>query len=89
MHTKMKVEIYGAGCDKFFQTVNSFRRAVRKCNVAGKVEEITDGKRIAAQGFLNLPAVFINDKLIIQGERVSEEKAGEFLREAILSFYTA
>ncbi len=83
MDKRFKVEIYGAGCDKFFRTVDSFRKAVRKRNAAGRVEEITDGKRIAARGVFNLPAVFINEKLVIWGEGVSEEKAEELLRKAV------
>ena len=47
------------------------------------MEEITDGKRIAARGVLNLPAVFVNGKLMIQGEGVSEDKAGELLQKAV------
>lgn len=83
MDKKITVEIYGAGCDKFFRTVHSFRKAVRNCNAAGKVEEITDGKKIIARGVLNLPAVYVNGKLMIQGEGVSEEKAGELLQKAV------
>lgn len=79
MDTKRKIDIYGAGCDKFFQTVSSFKDAVQKSSTTWKVREITDRKKIAAHGFINLPAVFINDKLIIQGEGVSKEKARELL----------
>ena len=75
METKTQIEIYGAGCGKFFRTVNSFTSAVRKCGVPWDVRTITDGGRIAARGALNLPAVFINGRLISQGEGISEEKA--------------
>lgn len=86
MNTKGKIDIYGAGCDKFFQTVSSFRNVVQKCSAAWEVKEITDRKKIAVQGLVNLPAVFINDKLILQGEGVNREKARELLRvESILS----
>ena len=83
MDTKRKIDIYGAGCDKYFQTVSSFRNAVQKCSAAWEVREITDGKKIAARGLMNLPAVFINDKLIFQGEGVSKEKARELLLSAL------
>lgn len=83
MDKKIKIEICGAGCDKFFRTVASFRKAMRNCSAAGTVEEITDGKRIAARGVLNLPAVFVKGKLMIQGEGVSEDKAGELLQKAV------
>ena len=83
MDKNIKVEVYGAGCDKFFRTVDSFRKALRKWNAAGKMEEITDGRKIAARGVLNLPAVFVNGKLMIQGEGVSKEKADELLWKAV------
>ncbi len=47
--------------------------------------EITDGKKIAARGLVNLPAVFVNDKLILQGQGVSKDKA----RELLLSILSA
>ena len=80
MRNQAKIEIYGAGCDKFFRTVNSFKKVVRKSNIAGEVQEITDGRRIAARGIVNLPAVFINGKLLSQGEGITVERAGELLR---------
>ena len=82
MDTKRKIDIYGAGCDKYFQTVSSFRNAVQKCSAAWEVREITDGKKIAARGLMNLPAVFFDDKLILQGEGVSKEQARELLMSA-------
>ncbi len=82
MDTKREINIYGAGCNKFFQTVSSFRNVVQKCSAAWEVKEITDRNKIAARGLVNLPAVFINDKLIFQGEGVSKEKAGELLLSA-------
>ena len=83
MDTKRKIDIYGAGCDKYFQTVSSFRNAVQKCSAAWEVREITDGKKIAARGLVDLPTVFINDKLSVQGEGVSKEKARELLLSAL------
>ena len=82
MDTKRKIDIYGAGCDKYFQTVSSFRNAVQKCSAAWEVREITDGKKIAARGLMNLPGVFFDDKLILQGEGVSKEQARELLMSA-------
>lgn len=82
MDVKRKIDIYGAGCDKYFQTVSSFRNAVQKCSAAWEVKEITDRNKIAAGRLVNLPAVFINGTLILQGEGVSKEKAGELLLSA-------
>lgn len=80
MRNETKIEIYGAGCDKFFQTVNSFKEVVQKRNIAWEVQEITDGRKIAARGIVNLPAVFINGRLLSQGEGITIERAGELLR---------
>jgi len=74
------IEIYGAGCDKFFQTVDSFKKAAGRTGTTGEVREITDGRKIASRGIRNLPAVFINGRLLSQGEGVTVEKAAELLR---------
>lgn len=52
---------------------------VQKMNGACEVEEITDRNQIAAHGRVQLPAVFIDGKLVFQGEGVSREKAGELI----------
>lgn len=83
MSAKMEVKVYGAGCDKFFQTVRSFNTVLKKYDDASEVVEITDGKKIAVRGITNLPAVFINGKLILQGEGVSEERAKEILQTSV------
>ena len=80
MRNETKIGIYGAGCDKFFRTVNSFKEILHKRNIAGEVQEITDGKRIAVRGIVNLPTVFINGRLLSQGEGITMEKAEELLR---------
>ena len=80
MRREVKVEVYGAGCNKFFQTVNSLKKAVKKSNIAGEVQEITNDKKIAACGIVNMTAVFINGRLLSQGEGITVEKAGEFFR---------
>ena len=80
MRREVKVEVYGAGCNKFFRTVDSLKRAMKKSDIAGEVQEITDGKKIAACGIVNMPTVFINGRLLSQGEGITVEKAGEFFR---------
>lgn len=75
MVKKTKIEIYGAGCDKFFQTMEAFRQTARSLPGAWEVEAVTDPKTIAAHGPMNLPAVFINGKRVLEGQGVSRKKA--------------
>lgn len=83
MEKELKIEICGSGCEKFFQTVDSLKKAVRNNRMTGTVEEIIDGRKIAARGRLNLPAVFVNGRLVSQGEGLTPESAGELLRTAV------
>ena len=76
MGKEIKVEIYGAGCDKFFRTADSFRKVLQKSHMEATVEEITDRKRIACRGSLNLPAVFVNGKLWGRGGGAGDERGG-------------
>lgn len=76
---KEKIEIYGAGCDKYFKTITNMKKAMRNKNIAAEIVEITDGKTIAGMGIVNMPAVRINGKVVSQGRAVSEEEAEQMV----------
>ena len=76
---KEKIEIYGAGCDKYFETLNNMKKAVKNKNIAAEIVEITDGKKIAEMGIVNMPAVRVMGKIVSQGRAVSQAEAMQML----------
>ena len=67
-----KIEICGSGCDKYFETLHNFQTIVNKERIKADIIEITDRNIIATKCISNMPAVFINGKLISQGKALSE-----------------
>lgn len=80
---KEKIEIYGAGCDKYFETLNNMKKAVKSKNIAAEIVEITDGKKIAEMGIVNMPAVRVMGKIVSQGRAVSQAEAMQMLETYI------
>lgn len=76
---KEKIEIYGAGCDKYFETLNNMKKAVKNKNIAAEIVEITDGKKIAEMGIVNMPVVRVMGKIVSQGRAVSQAEAMQML----------
>ncbi len=76
---KEKIEIYGAGCDKYFETLNNMKKVVKNKNIAAEIVEITDGKKIAEMGIVNMPAVRVMGKIVSQGRTVSQVEAMQML----------
>lgn len=80
---KEKIEIYGAGCDKYFETLNNMKKAVKNKNIAAEIVEITDGKKIAEMGIVNMPTVRVMGKIVSQGRAVSQAEAMQMLETYI------
>lgn len=68
-----QIEVYGTGCDKFFETVKNIEKVLDTCKVNADFSTVTDRDKIIKKGFTNLPAVIINNKLISQGIVLSVE----------------
>ena len=80
---KEKIEIYGAGCDKYFETLNNMKKAVKNKNIAAEIVEITDGKKIAEMGIVNMPDVRVMGKIVSQGRAVSQAEAMQIMEKNI------
>lgn len=75
----MKIEVYGSGCDKYFELVGNIKKVIKKMSGSIVMEEITNPKYIAKKGFTNLPALVVAGNIILQGKLLSAEALQEIL----------
>jgi len=76
-----QIKIYGAGCDKFYQTIRNIKNVLSTGGVKASFSVITNSSEIVKKGAINLLAVIIDNKLISQGSILSVEKIKKELEE--------
>lgn len=68
------IEIYGSGCDKYFQLVTNISEMLRQKKIEIRLKEITNPKEVAKKGFINLPTLVVDGKIVSQGKSLTIEQ---------------
>ncbi|HAX81094.1 MAG TPA: thioredoxin family protein [Actinobacteria bacterium] len=82
----MKVKVLGIGCSNCQTLEKRAREALDQLGVAGEIAKVTDLNEIASYGVMRLPALVVDERVILAG-RVpkTEELAALLLAEAPLA----
>lgn len=78
---KLKIEVFGAGCQKCKKTTELFMRALSEMQVAADVKHVTDINEMINRGVMTTPAVFINDKKVVEGKVPTMPQVAELIRK--------
>ncbi len=76
----MKIAVLGAGCANCEKLEANVRKAVVELGIPAEIEKITDFGRIAGYGVMMLPALVIDEKVVIEGKVASIEDAKKILK---------
>jgi len=79
----MKIYVLGAGCANCEKFEANVRKAVADFGISVEIEKITDFAKIAEYGVMMLPALVINEKVLIEGKVASIEEVKKILRVQI------
>jgi len=82
---KKKIQILGSGCPAckgFFETV---KKIVEELKIEADVEYITDVEKIIGMGVISVPALSIDNKIVLKGGFHSIKKIKEILLQAFLN----
>ena len=79
----MQVKILGTGCSACQSMYNTVVQIVDREKIEAEVEYVKDIEKILSYGVLSMPALVINEKVVMLGYR-GASKIGEVLREASL-----
>jgi len=61
------IKILGTGCPNCQRLEINVRQAVAESNIDAKIEKITDLTQIAQTGAMSMPAMVVNEKLVLSG----------------------
>ena len=75
----MKIEVFGPGCAKCNQSVDTARAFVLQHNLEAEVVKVTELDAIVARGVLRTPATFIDGVKIVGGRVLREKDLSEWL----------
>lgn len=78
----LKIEVFGAGCPKCKKTEELFMKALSEMNVAADLRHVKDMNEMINRGVMFTPAVFINDKKVLEGRVPTEAEVEKLIKEA-------
>ncbi len=77
----MKIAVLGAGCANCAKLEENVRKAVAELHIQAEIEKITDFGRIAEYGVMMLPALVVDEKVVIEGRVASVGDIAKILKE--------
>lgn len=82
----MKLKVLGIGCSNCQTLEKRAHEALERLGIVGEIEKVTDLNEIASYGVMRLPALVVDERVILTG-RVpkTEELAALLLADAPLA----
>lgn len=77
----MNIKVLGACCKRSLETFESTKRAAIALGLKATVESIGDSKEIAEYGVMSVPAIVVDEKVILQGRFLKQRDAENVLRK--------
>ena len=85
----MTIRIVGWNCPRTSQTLMNAQAALKEIDRRGKVEWIGDLHRIIAMGIHHTPALFVNNKLKVEGRVPSVYEITEWAEQELVEEFIA
>ena len=70
----MKIEVYGSGCANCLKTIEMIKQVVEEKGIQAEVVKVSDIEAMLDKGILKTPAVYIDDRKIIEGKVPTKEE---------------
>ncbi len=78
----MQVKVLGAGCANCHRLEDRANQALRELGSGGSVELVTDFARIAGYGVMGIPALVVDDRVVVTGRVPDVPELVSILSEA-------
>lgn len=62
------IKVLGSGCKSCHAQYTNVKEAVRNLGISLEVEYITDIEKIMAYGVMSMPAIVVNEKVVVMGK---------------------
>ncbi len=74
------IKVFGSGCPTCKKLLERVNQSVKDLNLSAEVEYVNDYTKMMEMGLMSIPALMIDDKLVISGRLPSLEEIKELLK---------
>lgn len=76
---KLNIKVLGAGCDTCHKQYEYVQKAVEQAGIDADVEYITDIQKVMSYGVMSMPAIAINEQVVVMGKVVKPEDVIKYI----------
>ena len=73
------IKVLGAGCKSCHEQYENVKNAVNKFGLPVEVEYITDMAKVMEYGVMSMPAIVVNEKVVVYGKVLPEKEVAKIL----------
>ena len=74
------IKVLGAGCKSCHELYENTKQAAKVVGISTEVEYITDMQKVMEYGVMRLPALVINEKVVMQGKLMKADEIEKLLQ---------
>lgn len=78
---KLNIKVLGAGCDTCHKQYEYVQKAVEQAGIDADVEYITDIQKVMTYGVMSMPAIAINEKVVVMGKVLKPDDVVKILKK--------
>lgn len=76
----MLIKVFGSGCPTCKKLLERVKQSVKDLDLSAQVEYVTDYTKMMEIGLMSIPALMIDDKVVVSGRLPSLEEIKDFLK---------
>ncbi len=75
------IKVLGAGCKSCHEQYVNVKKAVANINLNAEVEYITDMEKVMNYGVMSMPAIVVNEQIVVMGKVLKVSQVEELLKK--------
>ena len=77
----MEIKVLGSGCCRCKRTFDIVKQAIEEDNIEANIEYVTDIAKILDYNIMSMPAIVIDDKVVLNGQVPTAAQVRQILKE--------
>ena len=77
----MEIKVLGSGCCRCKRTFDIVKQAIEEDNIEANIEYVTDIAKILDYNIMSMPAIVIDDKVVLNGQVPTAAQVRQILQE--------
>ncbi|MGN1255207.1 MAG: thioredoxin family protein [Prevotella sp.] len=77
----MEIKVLGSGCCRCKRTFDIVKQVIEEDNIEANIEYVTDIAKILDYNIMSMPAIVIDDKVVLNGQVPTAAQVRQILKE--------